>query len=503
PVTFPEPITLRRIMTHSAGFEEDSRDLVSDDPARAQGLKQWLETHMPKRVRAPGTYTSYSNYSTALAGYAVERVSGEPWAEYIERHILSPLGMAHTTGVQPLPSALAGDMSVGYRFVDGEYQPKKFEILIGGIPAGAISTTAADMAKFMVAHLANGAYPGGRILGDSISRVMQTQAMTHDPRIPGFALGFYEQSSHGPRVFGHGGDTQWFHTNLALVPSEGLGIFVTFNTDQGGALTESFTRLVLDHYFPAPVPVPPTVPDAKVQAERVAGEYLSNRHSYTTYQKGFTLATGAWEISPGKEGAIVLSSGGETSRWLPVGALLYREELGNGLLAFKADESGRVIRAFLGDNPTDANERLAWYESPTLHKKLLGGAIAVFVLTLIAGVGRWIRGRLGRLRPAEELPGRGWLYAMVLANLGFIVAVGSMASDPTALLFGKPTGLMRALALPVLGALFALVALGMAVRQWRQRAGTVDARLRYAAVVIVGLVFAWSLNQWNLLGWRT
>ncbi len=502
PATFAQPITLRHIMTHSAGFEEDSRDLVSEDPASLMPLGRWLSTHMPKRVRAPGNYTSYSNYATALAGYIVERVSGEPWADYIEHQILTPLGMTHTTGVQPLPAALAGDMSVGYKFTEGEYQPKKFEILLGGTPAGALSTTAADMAKFMMAHLANGTLNGTRILGDSIAQVMHTQAMTHDPRIPGFALGFYEQSSHGLRVFGHGGDTQWFHTNLALIPSERLGIFVTFNTDQGGALTESFTKLVLDHYFRTPVPVTPTVADAVQQAERVAGEYLSNRHSYTTYQKMFALTGFAWDISVGKEGVILVSAGGEAARWVPVGPLLYREEVGNGLLAFKADESGRVIRAFLGDNPTDANERLAWYESPKLHLKLLGISAAIFLLTLLAGIARFVRARTGRRRPEDTLPGRVWLYGISLANLAFVALLKSLASDPTALLFGKPTTLIRSLALPVVAVLCTVAALAMMLRQWRTAAGTLDARLRYGAVVVAAVVFAWSLNQWNLLGWR-
>src|SRR3569832_2520716 len=127
----------------------------------------------------------------------------------------------------------------------------------GAWPAGSVSTTATDMARFMIAHLANGALDGHRILAESTAVRMHTRAFGHDPRINGFALGFYEQSSHGLRLIGHGGDTQWFHSNLALIPSEQVGVFVSYNTDTGAPLTEPFTEAVLDHYYPVPPPLPP------------------------------------------------------------------------------------------------------------------------------------------------------------------------------------------------------------------------------------------------------
>jgi len=62
---------------------------------------------------------------------------------------------------------------------------------------------------------------------------LHSRAFTHDPRIPGFALGFYEKSSHGLRIIGHGGDTQWFHTDMAIMPEENIGVFVSYNTQTG------------------------------------------------------------------------------------------------------------------------------------------------------------------------------------------------------------------------------------------------------------------------------
>ncbi|PYP68618.1 MAG: serine hydrolase, partial [Gemmatimonadetes bacterium] len=165
PATYPQPITLRHIMTHTPGFEEDGRDLITDDTTKMIPLGRWLATHIPGRVRPPGTYSSYSNYATALAGYIVQRTSGVPFDDYVEQHILTPLGMTETTTRQPLPPRLRADMSQGYTWGDGSYKPQKFEI-VNAAPAGSVASSAADMAKFMIAHLNDGAFNGQRILAE-------------------------------------------------------------------------------------------------------------------------------------------------------------------------------------------------------------------------------------------------------------------------------------------------------------------------------------------------
>src|SRR5438067_1843803 len=248
PATYPQPITLRHIMTHTPGFEEDGRDLITDDSTKMIPLGRWLATHIPGRVRPPGTFSSYSNYATAVAGYIVQRVSGEHYDDYIEKHILTPLGMTQTSTRQPLPARLKSDMSTGYVWAGGIYQPQKFEI-INAPPAGSIASSATDMSKFMIAHLED----GKGILAESTAKKMHARAFGHDPRLPGFALGFYEQSSHGLRIIGHGGDTRWFHTDLALIPEEKIGVFVSYNTASGAELSFGpFLTQFLDHYYPAP-----------------------------------------------------------------------------------------------------------------------------------------------------------------------------------------------------------------------------------------------------------
>jgi CubicO group peptidase (beta-lactamase class C family) len=501
PATFAQPITLRHIMTHTPGFEEDSRDLIGDDTAQIVPLGRWLATHIPGRVRPPGTYSSYSNYATALAGYVVQRVSGVPWDDYIEQHVLTPLGMTQTTTRQPLPSRLQADMSDGYVWTGGKYLPRKYEI-VEPMPAGSIASSATDMAKFMIAHLNDGELNGQRILADSTAKRMHARAFGHDPRLPGFALGFYEKTSHGLRIIGHGGDTQWFHTDLALIPEEKLGVFVSYNTNTGGELSFSpFLTQFLDHYYASAPAVAVTPADAAQQAARVQGEYEFNRHSFTTFQKAIGLA-GDIRISA-DSGRLLMHSALGDSRLVPVGPLLYREELGDALVSFQADSGGRIVRGFFGPAPMMTMERVPFTQSVTLHWFILGLGVLVFLGTLLAAIGRLFRRRFGEPRREDVLPGRWLLVTASLLQIVFVVALLVIASaSGDGLLNGPLTGIKVALALPVIGTICLLGAVYFASRQWRLGAGTLAARLRFSAATFVALAFTWSLLQWNLLGWR-
>jgi CubicO group peptidase (beta-lactamase class C family) len=508
PATYPEPITLRHLLTHTPGFEEDSRDLFTEDPARIAPLGDWLATHRPARVRPPGVFSSYSNYGTALAGYIVERVSGMLWDDYLDRRILEPLGMVRATGRQPLPERLSGDMSVGYAWEGGRYVAKKWEIITGASPAGSLSASATDMATWMLAHLGRGALGPARLLAEPTAERMQARSFGHDDRLPGWALGFYEKSSHGLRIIGHGGDTRWFHSDLALIPSEGLGVFVSYNTDTGGALSFGpFLDAFLDHYYPEPLPPLEPPSDFSERAGRFAGTYVFNRMSYTTFQKIGALAS-AIPVRVGDDSTLVVAAAlpGGTLRLVEVDSLLFREVNGGMRVAFRADPSGRITHGFLEAAPMMAMERLAWYQLPALHYAILGLGGVTFVGAIVAACGRWLRRRRGGPGTAIDAPpvvrNRRALLGAAVANLTFVVSLALLASDPWALLTGPLTGLKVALAFPLIALGLVLAGSGFTAMMWRRGLGTRWQRLRATAAVVIGLLFAWSLNTWNLLGWR-
>ncbi|MEZ4587186.1 MAG: serine hydrolase domain-containing protein [Gemmatimonadales bacterium] len=494
PATFAAPVTLRHLMTHTAGFEDDNRDQEAVDPADNVPLSEWLPSHRPARVREPGRFSSYSNWGAALAGYIVERVSGSSYEEYLERNLFASLGMERTTARQPLPEDLRDAMSEGYAWEGGAFVAKPWEIIKGAAPAGAISSTGADMARWMLAHLASDT-SGPRVLAPATLALMHGRAFVHDPRVNGWALGFYEKSGHGVRVIGHGGGSRWFHTELALVPRDGLGLFASFNTDTGSEI--AFGRLLddfLEHYYPS-------APTRRVRhggLERFTGSYLFNRQSYTTFQKAFGLLA-AVPVRALGDTALEVALPFGAMQVAPIDSLVFEDRNGSTRIAFRLGKDGRATHAFLDLTPMMVLERQPWHGAPRLHLTILAGALLSFVGVSIGALGRW---RRGGAEPTSLRWGRRLVAGMAAANLLFTIALVAAFSNEAALLSDSPTLLEVALALPPIGLALA-VAGGVATWQvWRQRAGTTGERWRLAAMLLVALLFAWSLGYWNLLGWR-
>jgi len=506
PSAYETPITLTHILTHTPGLEEDPRDLFTEDTTHIVPMGQWLPAHMPDRVRAPGTFASYSNWATALAGYLIERHGGAgSWDDYTDRHILQPLGMVHTTSRQPLPATLAPDASVGYQWKGGEFVPQKFEIISGAAPAGSVSASATDMARFMIAHLNKGALGEGRILGSSEADLMQQRLHGHDPRLPGFAHGFYEQSSHGLRIIGHGGDTQWFHSSLSLIPSEGVGVFMSTNTNTGGEISFlPFLKAFLDHYYTEPIPVLPHAEADAAGLQRFAGEYVLNRRNFSSYLKVAGLV-GTIPIAGMPDGTLLAETPFGALRLAREDSLLFRDTNSGLRIAFRADADGEITHAFLDAVPMMVLDRASGMSKPSTHQLLLGGGFLMFALVVATAIVRFFLRKVPGRPLVTQHVARG-RRAMVLAGvllLAFLGALAALFSRPGAIFADTSPTLLALLALPVLALLCVLWAMWEMVSQWRSGEGSVWTRLRHTGAVLVALAFFWSMNSWNLLGWHT
>ena len=258
PATYPEPVTLRHLLSHTPGFEDKVVGLFGRGPDETP-LGQLLARALPARVRKPGELASYSNHGTAIAGYIVQEVSGEPWADYIENHLLKPLSMNHTTVRQPAEDKLPAEMSKGYKYEGGKFVELGFEY-VPPAPAGSMSASAGDIIKFMIAHLQNGEYEGQRILKEDTARQMRSLLFTHDPRLEGMAYGFMRMNYGGEQIVEHGGDTFAFHSYFVMLPERNAGFFVSYNTTTAGSSRNTLLKALLDRYYP-----PPQLPPAKAR----------------------------------------------------------------------------------------------------------------------------------------------------------------------------------------------------------------------------------------------
>ncbi|MCG6957485.1 MAG: beta-lactamase family protein [Gemmatimonadetes bacterium] len=506
PDTYPgQPITVWNLMTHTPGFEDRAFGLFSrsTEPRGA-----FLAAHIPARVRPPGQYSAYSNYGAALAGYIVERVSGESWAHYVQAHILDPLGMRHAAMEQPLPAELKDDLSVGYQRGGGAPKPGAPESIVPFAPAGIGSATAEDMARFMIAQLQDGEYEGQRILADSTARLMHTRQFAHDPRLPGFDLGFYEQDSHGVHIIGHGGDTQWFHSDLSLFPADSLGVFVSFNTLSGGKVSFGpFLDQFLDHYFPEPPAPPASAADSAAAPDVSAyvGPYRLNRMSYTTVEKvmGLLAKMSVTKDDANPGGIVVVTPFGKR-HYVPAGPNLFRQVDGAERVAFQL-ENGRATHFFVSDAPMMAGERVAWYQAATFSRILLVVAMLLFLTAVLAPPARWLlRKRFGQI---PTFTGRArtarWVqFAVAALAIVAVVVLAAALSNTDAYVAGHAGMVYFALTLTTLTAVATLALLWYTVVVWREKLADRWARIHYTAVALGAVGLAYVLVLWNLVGWR-
>jgi len=386
PKTYPEPVTLRQLLTHTGGFEETLKNLFVAHESDMRPLRTYLVNQMPARIFPPGKIPSYSNYGFTLAGYIVERVSGEKFERYIENHILKPLGMNHSTFDQPLPAQLAPQMSKAY--LSASKKPRDFEF-VQAAPAGALTTTAADMTRFMLAFLQDGAVDGVSILKPETVRQMETRQFEFHPMLCGLGITFMEYLIDPVRIIAHGGDTVYFHSDMILVPNAHLGYFISYNSlgkDVGGGRGEVWTTLVNRYFLSAGQSKPDFDSNtAKSNGRAVSGFYDGTRRAETTFLKILALV-GQSRVSSDNEGVLqiegIKNQSGELKRWREIAPLIYREIDGLERIGFRRDASG-AVGELLPFPAIYEGQRVPWYGSKSFIGLLVGGSLLLALLTVL------------------------------------------------------------------------------------------------------------------------
>jgi CubicO group peptidase (beta-lactamase class C family) len=517
PYSCSQPITLSHLMSHTAGFEDSVINLWARSPGDLIPLDEYLRQNPPECIDPAGEVPAYSNYGTALAAYLVERISGLSFAEYADENIFTPLGMAQSTFRQPLPPVLDKNLAQGYAFANGGYIPGDFEL--GHLyPAGALSTTAEDMAYFMIAHLQNGEYQNNRILKETTTRLMHTQHFTFDARSRGWAHGFMEMEVNGQKMIGHGGDTFLFHTLLALIPEQNLGLFVSFNAAGGVYARDELLQAFMTRYFP-PAPAPPDsmLEDSPARLEHIVGEYYASRRNESGFEKIFRLLQPVW-FSRSPDGYLNLRiANTEQSQWVEIEPYVFQNRFGSDQLYFQQDQNGRITAAVLSKYPWVVAYRTPWYASLVFSRLLLLGAGLAGLTVLIGWPWTYLAARSqGNSRGREvrwmERLARWIAYGFFLAAFVFLAGV-LIALSPVnpayqvpELLLGRPAWFSFLFWLPWIMALLAFGMVIFAVMAWTGSGSSLGrpywglaGRIHYSLLAFSAVGLVWFCNFWNLM----
>jgi CubicO group peptidase (beta-lactamase class C family) len=505
-----KPVTMRDLMTHTAGFAETIKHLFPADAKALLPLDRFISHWTPNRIFPPGDVPAYSNYGAALAGYIVQRTSGEPFDQYVAHHVFAPLAMNHSSFTQPLPRNLLAGMASGYLRASAAAQPYEF---VGPAPAGSLATTGDDVSRFMIAHLNNGQFGAVRILQEATAKEMHAPQRQYVPPLNGMALGFYHEDRNGHVVIGHGGDTVAFHSDLHLLPNDNIGIFISMNSAGKDGLVENVRQNLLsgfmDRYFPAPQPVLATAPTAKADAALMQGVYWSSRRVDSGFLRLLGLL-GQVKVAADKDGALVVSAFKDDSSapliWREVDRFVWKDASGKHTLAAVVKD-GKVVQfgeddlaAIMVFQPVPFAANSAW------NLPLLGTMVGVLLLMLFLWpIQALVRRRYGRAFP---LSGRtAQLYRAVritalldLLVLGGFVAIAQAAGTKLALFDGPLDIWLRLLQLLcLLGVFGAGLSVWNAVRVWTEGGRSWWAKVSVGVTMLALLAFVWFVISLQLV----
>jgi CubicO group peptidase (beta-lactamase class C family) len=493
PATWPKPITLAHLMAHAGGFEVHERLWPKGAPR--DSLAAYLREHGPARVRPPGELSAYSDHGTSLAEHIVERVSGQPFEQYLRENVLEPLGMRRTFFRRTVPPELAADMALGHTLENGSPRAQPLEQVVVA-SSGSLLTTATDLARFMLAHLQGGQYEGHRILREETVRRMHRQHFTHDARLSGWAHGFMEFHVNGQRLIGHTGDAYLFHSLLVLLPERGFGLFVSYNgpgeKDAVQRARMELLRAVLDQDSPAP-PSSALAPtkDFAGRAARFVGGYQTTWRAYGTAE-----ASLGWRqeirVRDGGDGTLrIQEPGSAPRRWVEVEPRLFRpaeDPASPERVAFREDARGNITHLFFQNSPTAAYERVPWYETSPVTYGLLAVCAALFALAVLGGL-------------LHRSPATGLLAAIGLLNLLFLTGFTLLVRHHVELDYDDTPWLLGATLACASGAtVLTPGALLWSARAWWKGSGTRALRVFLTGATLAATLFAAWLHHWHLLG---
>ena len=506
------PVTLRRLLTHRAGFEEHSKELLSRG---YEPLGPWLARNLPRRLFPKGDVEAYSNYGVALAGYIVQRVSGEPFVSYVQRHILDPLGMNHSTFQQPLPDDLAPLMAKGYRGTSDRPPLAFFEIV--SAPSGGLSATGTDMGRFIRALMNGGALDGARVL----PKARLDEMMAPSSATPAGYLGlvFFGTKVAGQDAIGHGGAMMAFFSNLTIFPEHGVGIFVSHDGIAEIKATDEMpdpATITAQHFLPDPVTViaerflqAPQAADARAATlpsdAGVAGIYHASRRAESAFTRFGDLMS---------ERVIKVDGAGNVRSFPAIwpfggGRMLKRVERN----LYESPEGARI--AFIDDVgsesywavPAGRMQHVPWF----LDVRWIAPAFVVSTVVVLLTLPAWPIAALWRLwrkkRWSQDSGDRRkYLVVRLVLLVDALVIVATavlfiMSSiDPRILNDALDPLLLALYALAWLGVFGAILTVWAAALFWRKGVGSRWSRIHHSLIAASSIMIAWFFVTFRIAG---
>lgn len=497
---YKEPITIKHLMTHTAGIEDKFSNLFMSRDEEIPSLKEALLKDKRNRIFKPGEIVAYSNYGTALAGRIIENISGMTYEEYIKKNILNPLDMNRTTMQQPA-FAEYDNVSKGHMYSQGGY--KVFEDAFTQLPPiGAISTSAEDISKIMIMHLQKGRYKNRIILKEDTAKLMYKTHFASDKRLSGICLGFIEWKRNDKRIIWHSGGTALFKTLFMLIPEENVGIFISYNSPNSDEARSEFRQKLLDRYYPYNIEKVKPLENYKDRAKKYEGYFKEGRTAKYNSDKLIFALSRIEKVIANYDGTLTFRG----TKYIEVNPLVFYEVNGQGKLIFHEDENQNIKYLFQDFEPHEAYIKIKWYENPQLSMMIFALCMIIFLITVIT---KFLQNILWKKNKEDANDRKIEKLILLICMLYLLFPMGAVLGfgmeiliNPRVMTTGAVPLLFKiSLLPPVISGIITIIIIPYVIRAWKNKDWTFNSRMYYSLVVITSLIFIGWMYYWNLLGY--
>lgn len=502
---YGEPITIKHLLTHTAGFDERNIGISVRSEKDVIPLAQFLKTSMPPQIRPPGEALTYSNYVYNLLGLIVEEVSGLSFDEYVQEMILKPLEM-NNSGFKRQDN-LRENYVASYLQKDSQLIPYKPDFGLG-YPCGGFSSTASDMGHYISMYLNFGNFNGTQILDSTTVVQMQKTAFKHYEKAEnGWLLGFYDYNWKGLHVVTHAGGIQGFASELILIPDKNIGLFLCVNAS---SITHTESRRFISGFLNKLLPkllpdvlnkeqIFKSIPKMGVVEEPLttfSGTYRYTRYARSTIDKLAVLIGFAPELEIVSKGD-TLEAVEFNAKLIPISNLTFYSTTYHTYMAFGRNKKGEI--AYFFPDGTQSYQKLKWYEPVKFQLYWIGSIVLILLIAIItSGIRRIFRGG----KKSHLIKKVNFTIAFLILVFLSLIAFVLIKTNPQEFFYGLPLLIKILLVFPFIIILLEFFGIGLLIKSWRSRElGTFD--LIYQTVIIVaGMAFIPWLMYWNLIGFN-
>lgn len=510
PDTFEKPITLRHLLTHSAGFDTKFIGKSIRNAEDYTSLNNFLREFLPPRILPPGEVSSYSNISNALAALVVEDATGIPFHEYVSERISEPLDM-NKSGFfyDEIDTTL---LSECYYYDGSKFGVHPYDFL-QDYPAGQFLSTAEDMAKFIIVNMNDGIFDNNQVIAKKQFVRMHNCQFTHHPNLQDCsALAFGKGKYRGMKILNHDGGYVGVSSRLWIFPEKKIGFFLAGNVINGGLLysiTDHISNYFFGDYTEQPDSSYPltNIPEYDKDIDRFVGHYRVTRYPHTSIAKA-SLLSGFFgyemPIRKNNDGMLLMwDLSGNERRLIQTEPLYFQSIDDNYAIAFREDEQKNITHIFT--NGTTAMEKIPFLFLIDVQQKIF---LTCFIFFIILS----IRGGIRVFSKRQHLKDLGIfthelltylvssLFPLHFLMLGLVLYVFmDTVSIYMGFAYGFPVIFHFVQIIPFLGMAFLIALLILVLRKRTETSIPFKYMIFYILTIFFGIIYVFVLDYWNFL----